>query len=199
MAESYTNLYNREYLQSRVKQAVLVSVFLALSACSVYDTDDEGSIYYAVPVGSLIVLNQELTIAGEQVATYAQNGELLSYSAVNKYYPNCKFEIYTMSEQPRTVQADTFEIIRVVDEIESSSIQKSTQLAVRDNALAFGMLDRSYIFNYATMMYLRSEQQTDVYRMTCQLWDDLNQGRHLTISQMRTAMGEVFTLEIKKD
>ena len=199
MAESYTNLYILEFVMCTVKRAAIVSVLIVLSACSVYQTDDEGSTYYAVPVGSRIVLNQEVTIAGDQVATYAQNGELMSYGAVNKYYPNCKFEIYTMSEQPRTVAADTFEIIRVVDEIESSSVQESTQLAVRDTALVYGMLDRSYIFNYATMMYLRSEKQKDVYRMTCQLWDDLNQGRHLTIAQMRKAMGEVFTLVIDKD
>jgi hypothetical protein len=128
-----------------------------------------------------------------------QNGELMSYDAVDKYKPNCKFEIYTMSEQSRTVEPDTFEIIKVVDEVESSSIQMRTQLAMRGNAYAFGMLDRSYVFNYATMMYLRSEKQKDVYRMTCQHWEDVKDDRYLTVTQMRAAMGEIFTLVIKKD
>ncbi len=169
-----------------------------LSACSQNAVKDENSVFYAVPVGSLVVLNQDVTIAGDQVAVYVQNGQLMSDTEVNKYYPNCKFEVYKISEQPRTVLADTFEIIKVVDDIESSSLQKSTELAALDKALTFGMLDRSYVFNYATLMYLNSEKQKDVYRLTCQHWEDVMDGRHLTIRQMRVAMGDVFTLEIKK-
>lgn len=170
-----------------------------LFACSVNDTRDESSVFFAVPVGSVLKLNTDVTISGDQVATYVQNGKLMSYDAVDKYYPNCKFEIYTMSEQSRKVEQDTFEIIKVVDEVESSSIQKNTQLAVLGNTYAFGMLDRSYVFNYATMLYLKSAKQKDVYRMTCQHWEDLRDDRYLTITQMREAMGEVFTLVINKD
>ena len=172
---------------------------MALSACGINDTKDEGSFYYSVPVGSTIVLNQAVTISGDQVASYVQNGEMMSYDAVDKYKPNCKFEIYTMSEQSRTVDPDTFEIIKVVDEVESSSMQMRTQLAMRGNAYTFGLLDRSYVFNYATVMYLRSEKQKDVYRMTCQHWEDVKDDRYLTVTQMRAAMGEIFTLVIKKD
>ena len=180
-------------------RVTLVSLLLMLFACTVNDTRDESSVFYAVPVGSVLKLNQDVTISGDQVATYVQNGELMSYDAVDKYHPNCKFEIYTMSEQSRKVEQDTFEIIKVVDEIESSSIQENTQLAARGGAYMFGMLDRSYVFNYATMMYLKSEKQKDVYRMTCQHWEDVRDDRHLTVEQMRAAMGEVFTLVINKD
>lgn len=180
-------------------RATLVSLLVMLFACSVHDTRDESSVYFAVPVGSMLKLNIDVTISGDQVATYVQNGELMSYDSVDKYYPNCKFEIYTMSEQSREVEQDTFEIIKVVDEVESSSIQSSTHLAALGTAYAFGMLDRSYVFNYATMMYLKSERQKDVYRMTCQHWQDMRDDRYLTVEQMRTAMGDVFTLVINKD
>ena len=182
-----------------LKQIAFVSSLLTLFACSVNDTKDENSPFYAVPVGSSILLNRNVTISGEQVAIYVQNGELMSYDEVNKYNPNCKFEIYTMSEQPRTVKQDTFEIIKVVDDIESSSLMKSTQLAMRGSPLIVGGLDRSNVFNYATMMYLNSEKQKDVYRMTCQHWEDIKDDRYLTVTQMREAMGEIFTLVIKKD
>ena len=181
-----------------LNRVLFIWLIASLSACSIYDIKDEDSVYYAVPAGSLLVLNQDVTIAGDQVAVYAQNGELMIDAEVNKYNPNCKFEVYKISEQPRTVQADTFEIIKVVDEIESSSLQKSTDLAVLDKALAYGMLDRSYMFNYATLMYLNSAKQKDVYRMTCQHWEDVKDDRHLTIRQMRGAMGDIFTLKIKE-
>ncbi|NOQ88110.1 MAG: hypothetical protein GQ550_04230 [Gammaproteobacteria bacterium] len=184
-------------LYKQVSYIVLAIVVLA--GCSINDAKDEGSVFYAVPVGSTLVLNQQVNIRGDQVAVYVQNGELMQYDAVNFYLPNCKFEIYTMSEQPRTVDQDSFEIVKVEDDIESSALQKRTYLAAMDSAMRPGVLDKSYVFNYATMMYLRSEQQKDVYRMTCQHWEDVMDDRHLSITQMRQAMGDVFTLIIKKD
>ena len=181
-----------------LKYAYSVLAITVLAGCSSYDVRDEDSVFYAVPVGSTLVLNQQVNIRGDQVAVYVQNGELMQYDEVNFYLPNCKFEIYTMSEQPRTVQADTFKIIKVEDDIESSSLPKSTRLAALDNALTYGLLGRSYVFNYATLMYLNSEKQKDVYRMTCQHWEDMMDDRHLSIRQMRQAMGDVFTLEIKE-
>ena len=185
-------------MKNSMMVTAVFSILIMLSACSLNETSDESSYYHSVAVGSSIVLHQPVLIGADQVATYVQNGELMSYDAVNKYQPNCKFEIYTMSEQSRTVEPDTFEIIRVVDEIESSSISKSTQVALRGDAFMLGLLDMSYVFNYATMMYLKSDKQQDVYRMTCQHWEDIRDDRHLTIEQMRQAMGEVFTLKLKE-
>ncbi|MDT8281915.1 MAG: hypothetical protein RQ982_03780 [Gammaproteobacteria bacterium] len=173
-------------------------VMLSIAGCSSNVIKDENSPFYSVPEGSTLLLNQSLTIEGEQVATYVQDGKVMAESEVDKFRPNCKFELYTISELQRTVTADSFEIIKVVDEIETSSLKRQTQLAVLDGFSVAGMLDRSYMFNYATMMYLHSESQKDVYRMTCQHWEDVMHNRYLSILQMRQAMGEVFTLQIKE-
>ena len=187
----------------RIKKVFCWSMLTLLAACAGNDVKDEGSVFYAVPKGSVLSLNQDLTIAGDQVAIYVQDGQVMPDKDINKYRPNCKFEIYTMSEKPRSVQPDHFEIITVVDEIESSGLQKSVQLASLalpegDDYLAMWLLDHSLVFNYATMMYLKSDQQTDVYRMTCQHWEAVADDKHLSIAQMRQAMGDVFTLKIKE-
>ena len=57
-------------------------------------------------------------------------------------------------------------------------------------------LDRSEIFNYVTLLYLNSDKQKDVYRMSCQHWESVMDDRHLSITQMRQAMGDVFTLQL---
>jgi len=186
-------------MRTRLIQMAVYPVLAMMAACGLNDSKDEESYYYAVPVSSSIKLNQAVIIEGDQVAVYVQDGELMSYDAVDKYRPNCKFEIYTMSEQSRTVQPDTFDIIKVVDEIESSSIEEDIYLAVSDHAYLFGALDRSYVYNYATMMYLKSEKQKDVYRITCQHWEDMRDDRYLTVAQMHKAMGAVFTLVLNKD
>ena len=198
MVERYTNLNRQVCMKDSMIVTAVFSLLIMLTACSLNETSDENSYYYSVSVGSTIVLHQPVLISAEQVASYVQNGKLMSYDEVDKYRPNCKFEIYTMSEQSRTVEPDSFEIIRVVDEIESSSISKPAQLALHGDALMLSLLDRGNVFNYATMMYLKSDNQPDVYRMTCQHWEDIRDDRHLTIAQMRQAMGEVFTLEIKQ-
>ncbi|NOQ90092.1 MAG: hypothetical protein GQ549_04010 [Gammaproteobacteria bacterium] len=174
------------------------ALLLSLTGCISNDTKDESSPFYSVPVHSILKLNQSLIINGGQVATYVQNGKVMPERDVDKYSPNCKFEIYTMSEQPRTVDADSFLLTKVVDNIESSSLKESPQLAALDGALVIGLWDRSYMYNYATMMYLHSDRQKDVYRMTCQHWEDVMDDMYLSVTQMRQAMGKVFTLEIKK-
>jgi hypothetical protein len=185
-----------------INKLCCLSVLAVLSACGINDTKDEDSTFYAVPVGSSLTLNRTITIPGDQVAIYLQNGEILRYKDVNKYAPNCKFEVYKISERPRTVQADTFKIIKVEDDIESSSLQNGMQYAAfggraGEGNASVGLLDQSEMFNYATFMYLSSATQKDVYRMICQHWESVMDDRHLSISQMRTAMGEVFTLKIK--
>jgi len=177
-------------------------VVTGLVSCAVDDIKDEDSAFYSVPVGSSLELKQDVTIPGNQVSVYVQDGKLMPYREVNKYQPNCKFEVYKISEQPRTVHADTFEIIKVEDDIESSSLKSNTQIAALGGVTGAGHfalgLDRSEVFNYATLMYLNSEKQKDVYRMTCQHWESVMDDRHLSVTQMRQAMGDVFTLKIKE-
>ena len=185
------------------KKYLCLFALLLLTACESNPVKDEQSVFYAVPVGSMLTLNQQVTISGDKVAIYVQDSEILRYREVDKYRPNCKFEIYTISEQPRNVQPDRFEIIKVVDEIETSALQKDMMFAsvdflARGGIQAMGMLDHSLVFNYATMMYLRSDKQTDVYRMTCQHWEAVADDKHLSIAQMRQAMGDIFTLKIKE-
>ena len=179
--------------------ALLITVAL-LTACVSNETKDESSPFYSIAVNSTLKLNQSLTIAGGQVAIYLQNGKIISEDKIDIYNPNCKFEIYTMSDKSRTVAADSFLVTKVVNDIESTSLPGTLQLAVLDNALAAGMLsgmlDRGSM-NYTTTMYLHSDRQKDVYRMSCQHWEDVIDDKYLSISEMRQAMGEVFTLELK--
>jgi len=178
-------------------QVLLLSLCLPvwLAGCTGSQLRDEASPFYSVPAGSVLTLNRDITIPGNKVAAYVQDGKVLGYNDVDWYRPNCKFELYTISEQPRQVRADSFSITRVVDEIESSSLQGQVYYV----AMVVGMgLDRSYVFNYATKMYLHSELQPDVYRMTCQHWEDVVDDRYLSVEQMRQAMGDVFTLAIRQ-
>jgi hypothetical protein len=195
MSQYYTN----KILCSAVSLSLTA---LLLTACVSNETKDESSPFYSIPVHSTLKLNQPLTIAGGQVAIFVQEGKMISAGEIDIYNPNCKFEIYTMSDKPRTVNTDSFLITKVVNDIESTSLPGraqpgASQLAVLNHALVAGMLDRGSM-NYTTILYLHSERQKDVYRMSCQHWEDVVDDMYLSISEMRQAMGKVFTLELKQ-
>jgi hypothetical protein len=51
-----------------------------------------------------------------------------------------------------------------------------------------------YIFR--TILDLRSERQPQVRWLTCQQWADPALGQHVTIREMRAALGEIFTIQV---
>lgn len=63
----------------KMKHMCCWMVIMLLTACGINNTKDEGSLFYAVPVGSTLILNHDITIRGNQVAIFVQNGELMPY------------------------------------------------------------------------------------------------------------------------
>lgn len=163
-----------------------------LAACSSSQTvKDEDSPFYSVPLGSTFTLNLEITIQPDQTSVYLQNGKIEPVGNVDFYKPNCKFELYTISEQSRLVKPDTFVVIRIVDQIEDVSTKWPVYAG-------FGMAhgDGPINLTFSTTMYLDSKIQPDVYRMECKRWDWPAIGEYLSINEMRQALGDYFTLTL---
>jgi hypothetical protein len=174
---------------------ILISGFM-LAGC-VSHPYDEHSEFSRIPAGSSLTLNQSIHIAANSLSIYMQDGSIKPYSAIDKYYPHCKFELYTLSDQARTVQPDTFNIVRVMDETDLSSSRATMFASLRT---ADGSSDGGpSIVTFTTSMYLKSKTQSDVYRMACMHWDLINESRYLGIAEMRKAMGNVFTLKVNRD
>lgn len=53
-----------------------------------------------------------------------------------------------------------------------------------------------YVFS--THMILRSTHQPEVRELNCRRWDDPALRVHLTIREIRQALGEIFTLELAR-
>lgn len=176
-------------------RALLVLVLAVLSGCQIVPERSENSPYYPVPVGSKLVLNEPLTFPAGDVSLYVQ-GKPLSYFGANKYYAYCKFELWTRLDKARTIQPDTFTITRVSRESRYTRRQTpSTMTAAyrtvsRDDSGGVGYETTSWV------MYLHSDKQPDVYRITCEHWQEPIEARPLSIAEMRTAFGDVFTLEL---
>lgn len=172
--------------------ALLISM---IGACAQTPVRDVSSVFYSIPAGSVLHLNQPLQIAPESVSVFIQQGKLIAEPLIDRYQPYCKFELYAMSEAARQVAPDSFVIEKVVDEIELT-----TQLQTRPAAaLLAGLMlvsDTPSIYTYTTHLYLHSEIQPDVYRLSCMHWEDVQDDNFLTVTQLREAMGTLLTLEL---
>ena len=124
---------------------------------------------------------------------YLQNGTIQLYRNIDIFQPHCKFELYSISEQGRTVKPDSFVVVRVVDRRDDVStawpLYAGLELAVDG-----GPMHKTF----STKIYLESKLQPDVYRMDCMQWDWINTGEFVSISQMRQALGGYFTLTLAK-
>jgi hypothetical protein len=155
---------------------------------------NENSPYFVIPTGSTLQLNQAITIPADRASVYLQGGQVKDYSNVDTYYPNCDFEVLTLTNKSRAVQPDEFIIKRVVQEedIVASGFPKVASLIGVRFEGSVGLVD------YKTIMYLGSAQQPDVYRITCAQWDEPMDAQHLTVRQIRDTLGSIFTLRLAR-
>lgn len=163
-----------------------------LTACSNSQVvGNEDSQFFSVSPGSTFTLSREITIQPDQTSVYLQGGSIEPYQNIDIFRPHCKFELYTISEQARTVKPDTFAVSRIVDRQDevSNAWPLYAGLAV---AVDGGPMHKTY----STKMYLESTLQPDVFRMDCMQWDWINAGKFVSISQMRQALGDYFTLTL---
>lgn len=133
---------------------------------------------WTVPPGSRLVLNKALTIPAHTGYITLQGGRMVANQAIDSYYPNCDFQLRTKSGKPQTLKPGSFTITRV---------------SMGDNPAS-----GRDIRNYYTEMRLHSEAQPQVYYLKCQQWSNyLESFDYVTVAEIRTALGEYFTLELK--
>jgi hypothetical protein len=171
---------------------LLIVSTMVLTACQSWHEPSETSPYYAVPVGSRLILNQPITIPADKASIYIQRGQAVSYSGRDFYYANCQFEVNTVKSVAQTIEPDEFIVNRVSQRIEVN------RLFVPGTMIAGMGIHKSDVTDkfYGRVLYLRSSKQPDVFRISCGRWDDRPLSNHLTIQEIRGALGDLFTLRL---
>lgn len=179
-----------------MKKAFLIGCALLLWGCDTPRSYSPESPYYRFPSDSRLVLNQPLEVPANWATVRLQYGKVVPFGHVQEHLPHCILEINMVREAPHRVEPDTFEIIKV---------QRSTStLAVNSGffffiGTAFADTDRPSQMFYKTVFTLKSEKQPWIRELTCQN-DQYAAGiaipNHLTVPEIRQALGGIFTLEI---
>lgn len=181
------------------RRFALFTLTVVLTACqSAYLTDgrpNENSPLFEVPVGSTVVLEQELIVPAYQQDIFLQDGKAFDFSTVNKWRPYCALSLHAQTKQPKAMQADTFVVRKV-------SRQLLFQLAGRPVQVA-GITDGSDGFQSwrvnAAVMELSSGRQPDVVKLTCAAWGLPPDVTYVTLAAIRGALGGVVSLHLAGD
>jgi len=177
-----------------MKRILLAAVFLALGACqSAPTTFDENSTSYPPPVGSKFILRQQLAIPAHSAHVDLQDGQAVSQSKLNLYHPYCRLEVQDVRDAPQTLVPDEFLVKRVYRQATDVVAQRSGFMRVRRVSDDGG---GPTFMIYRTVFILESARQPQVRQLTCEHWDRPALGDHLSLRQMRTALGEYFTVTL---
>jgi len=179
-----------------MKAPLLALLVLALTACQTTTEFPVTSPHYLIPVGSHLVLKQPLEIPPVAATVRLQFGKIVSRFNSQEFEPLCVFESRIVGEAAQRIEPDSFEIIRVRRDYNSTWAQAAPPTGLI-KAFASEGGSRQY---YKTELFLHSDKQPQILVMTCQhAWEpglgsfDL---RPLTVAEIRQALGDYFSLQL---
>ena len=174
-----------------MKRSLSLFALLVLCACQSTPLPREESPFYTLPAGSQLILHKDLTIPAGRASVFIQVDPMSTVPGVYSFAPYCIFEVYKVKETPQYVKAGTFTVRKVRREDYSAAVY-----GLQHARFMFSDGGPNYLV-YATVMYLESIEQPEAYRLTCQHLEVPPQmPHHLTISQIRAALGNLLTLKL---
>ncbi|MFA7095651.1 MAG: hypothetical protein WC383_04120 [Gammaproteobacteria bacterium] len=144
---------------------LVLSVLMVVSAGGCQPVvRDESSPFYTMPVGTLIVVNEDLPVPEGTARVIIQKGQLLPYAAYNRYYPHCRFELSDLAVRGQRIRAGEFRVEKAVREIDYFA-RLGVPRFVRVSLGAGD--DGSSLIMETVKMQLHAPTQPEVRRMIC--------------------------------
>lgn len=176
-----------------------VTFALLASACTSTLFATLGPGLYTIPTGSIVKLNQPLTIRPQRVTTAVQYGK--PTISVNPYEPHCKFEVNTIAEATITLPAADYRITRVVrysDPFYSHKPIANKMVASSSESAAWlAMASPDSDWYYTTVFRLESTAHPDVRQLVCGIFFPSGfQARDITLEEFEALAGDVMTLQV---
>ncbi len=178
-----------------MNRILVLGLTLLLAACSqsYLVSDDQDYPYNLPPVGSSLVIKKPITVPADETRIFLQRGELLRKSKFDRYEASCSLELRKLAESPREIQPDTFIVGRV---------ERLMQRVVRNDPAPEGPMKVGMDDDGGTPLVVRgyhlwlgSERQPDVMRMTCRgYFDDINRAEPPSFNDIRRSLGDYAEL-----
>lgn len=160
-----------------MRASIILLAALTLSACATSNSTDPDSMYFEIPVGSILSLNKPLDIPKGETHAVVQDGKTTTDNSKNYYDINCRLDMKEFG--PRTIEPEDFVVTRTED--------------------GFNWVSQPSIKRFFTEIYLSSNKSTDVIKMVCEVYGG-NTDRNFTVAEMeKEALGDFFTFKFATD
>lgn len=176
-----------------------LALMFAAGAAAAADYGPE-SPYYRYPAGLSLTLLRPLAVPPDSATVRLQFGRIVARNGVQEVEPHCIFELDTVRDREQPVLPHTMQVTDVRRNVSTFSGMPAWPL-FGPSFLRVGSPDDggpSHIY-YKTEFRLRSAQQPEVRALTCQS-NPLPAGaafmRHLTLPEIRAALGGYFSLNL---
>lgn len=185
-------------IRPRRLSAVLLAAAALLAGCQPLTVRDEHSGRYVPLTGGWVVLHQELTVPGGTTRVFLQGGEVVAKRDLNHYAPSCSFQIRDLSDTPRKIRPDRFQITSAGYGLQEWVRALPVMVAARGRAMLAdgGQDDGAAMVMYVIEMRLASARQPGVMGLTCRsALDDPAQVEKPNLQQLRAVLGPLAGLE----
>ena len=154
-----------------MKPLILLIIVSVISSCASLHSNDPNSMFFSIPEGSTLSLNNEMTLSHEVTHGLIQFGKEITDIDREFFEINCRLDFKKFG--PRTIEPEIFTITRTIDG--QNWVAQPTRL------------------RFYTEVYLASNKDTDVIKMVCQIYGDPSD-RNFTVAEMQTALGDFITI-----
>jgi hypothetical protein len=181
-------------LSARPSLFLLILLVVLLSACASKPGPNSRNL-------GVLQLHETLRVEPDAATVRLQYGRIVANNAVQEHDPFCVFELNTVRPDAQTVPPGQFDIVAVSRSVETFAGMPVLPFSPMLRRVSFGDDSGPTHIYYKTTFRLRDAQRP-VRALTCMSNQNApgnaNFMRHLTLSEIRAALGSGFTLRLER-
>lgn len=169
---------------------------LLLSACQTTSGLDRNSPYFQYPANMRLALLHALEVPPASATVRLQFGRVVPRNGVEETEPYCILELDTVRDAPQRVAPENFFVTGVQRRVASIAALPAAPGLRKVSTDRDGGPSHLY---YITEFRLRAIAQPQVRSLTCmsnQMAPGIAIMRHLTLKEIRQALGDYFSLDL---
>ena len=185
LADSAARRQILQYTGRMYRHLITACFLVSLTACQTGLTPQPGDTADPVLAITTVTLNTDFAVRADFAGEYIQSGFITPFNSISLYHTFCKLELRRPAPQERTIAAGAFTISRIYREMEFVGFAR--QMFAGDGSSGMVMS--------RTVMFLQSEEQPDIFRLSCMKQDFSFYASQPTLEEMQTALGDILTLQ----
>jgi len=183
--------------------ASLIAGLGLLSACTAALVTDPSARNYVPTPGSTVTVKQRIEVPGGQTRIFLQHGKLITKpSQLDHYWANCNFEINTLEETSRYIEAGVYTVTRTTRQEKEVVLQqtKHIQLAAMGSSGLLARGDGHGMRFEEVKMRLESAQPSDIRDLACRgVLTDPVLVEPPTLAEIRQALGSYASIAVPEE